>query len=152
MAFTRLALTAKCGAADDHPDQHAGDEARLQNEQGYGKERCVFEQGNPSRRVNQPLIDELGAEIEQERPQHEFGHVGEEAGIDGEHEHRDGCHGQAGQASAASGHVIERGSVQGDRAHIAAERRGSQIGDADRRQLALEVGFALGHEFDSGRI
>ena len=47
------------GAADDHADQYAGDKADLDDEQGNGKQRGIFEQRNAPRRVDEPAIDQI---------------------------------------------------------------------------------------------
>ena len=60
------------GAADDHADQDAGDEADLKNENGDGEQRGIFEQRDAPDGIDQPLIHEVGAEIEQQAAKHEF--------------------------------------------------------------------------------
>ena len=61
------------GAADDHADQHAGDEADLQNQEGDGKKRDILDRRDPPRRVDQPLVDELAAEISRSAPSTDLG-------------------------------------------------------------------------------
>jgi hypothetical protein len=140
------------GAADDHADQHAGDKADLDDEQGNGKQRGVFEERNAACRVNEPLLDEVEPQIEQQSAKHELGYISEEARIGGEHEPRDDCHDKAGEPSTAARRVVQGGPAQRDATDIATKRGPGQIGDAERLQVALEVGFASGDELDSGGV
>lgn len=142
----------KGGAADDDADQNAGDEADLKNEDRDREQRGIFEQRNSPRRVDQPLVNEMGAEIEQQTAKHEFGYVSEKAGISYQHQHRHGRHSEAGEAAAGAGHVVERGAVERDGADIAAKPGGNHVGDADGLQFALEIGLALGEKFEPGGV
>jgi hypothetical protein len=48
--------------------------------------------------------------------------------------------------------VVQGCPAQRDATDIAAKRGPGQIGDAERLQVALEVGFASGDELDSGGV
>ena len=77
------------------PDQHAGDKADLDDEQGNGKQRGVFEERNAACRVNEPLLMRLNPEIEQRSAQHELGHISEKPGLAVSTEPRDDRHDKA---------------------------------------------------------
>src|SRR6187397_1111723 len=82
------------GAADGHSDEHAGNEAELDDEQRDGEQRGVFEQRDPPRGIDQPLIHQARAEIEKQASEDEFGDVGDEARIDREHQDRSSSDGE----------------------------------------------------------
>ncbi len=75
----------KGGAADHHADQDAGDESPIDDQQGDGEQRQIFDRQQLPRRLDQPLIDEAGAEKEQEPAEDVFRHIAEESRIGDQH-------------------------------------------------------------------
>ena len=68
----------KGGAADDDADQHAGDEAEVNDERGNGDQRQIFEQQQVAA-TNERAIDRPdGTEIEQQPAESVFRHIAEE--------------------------------------------------------------------------
>ena len=73
------------GATDHDADQDAGDETRINDQDGDRDQRQIFEQQQAPRRLNQPLIDQVGAEIEQKPAENIFRHIAEERRIGDQH-------------------------------------------------------------------
>ena len=75
------AADAQCkrGAADDDAGEHAGDKAPVDNQKRDGDERQIVEELQLAGRLDQPLIDEAGAQEEQQAAENVFRHVTDEA-------------------------------------------------------------------------
>ena len=65
-------------AADHDADQDAGDEAPLQDDDDDREQRQIFGQRQPPPRLDDPFVQLVGAEIDQEAAEHEFRHVAEQ--------------------------------------------------------------------------
>jgi hypothetical protein len=91
----------------------------------------------------------LCAEIEQEPSQHVARHIGEKAGIGHQYHRRNGRDDEAAQAAAAARGIVDRRPAQRNAADITAKRGGTEIGDAKRRQLTLQIRFAAGNKLDA---
>ena len=152
IAFTRLALTAKVAQPMITPIKTPAMKPNLHDQNGDGEQRGIFERRDAPCRIDQPLIHQARAEIEQKAAEHEFRHVGEEARIEQQHQARDHGDDQAANPAAPAGRIGQRGAAERDAAHIAAERGSRHIGEAERLQLAPEIGLAPRHELDAGGV
>src|SRR5262245_7842637 len=72
----------KRGASDDYTRQHAGDEAPFDNDKDDREQRQIFGERQAGRRVDQPLIDQNSAEIEQQAAEHELRDIAKQRRID----------------------------------------------------------------------
>ncbi len=142
----------KGGAADHHADQDAGDETPLQDDDDDREQRQIFGERQPPARLHDPAVQRVGAEIEQQAAQHEFRHVAEQDRRKQQHRGGDRGRGQARKAAAAAGVVIQHGAADRDATGVAAEHARQHVGEACGVQLALEIGFAIGSDFDAGGV
>ena len=108
-----------------------------------GDQRQIFELRKPLARFDDPFVQLVGAEIEQQAAEHEFGNEAEQLGRDGEHQQRQRRGGEAGQPPAAAAGEIEDRAADRAAAGIAAEHAGEDVGRAGDVQLALQIGFAV---------
>ena len=84
-------------AADHDADQDAGDEAPLHDDDDDREQRQIFDRRQPAPRIDDPLVQLVGAEIDQQAAEHEFRHVAEQHRRDREHQDRNRRDGQAGK-------------------------------------------------------
>src|SRR6202000_590182 len=77
-------------AADDDPDQDAGNEAPLQNDEDDREQRQIFRPRKPAARLHDPFVKLVGAEIDQEAAEHEFRHVAEQRRREYQHQRTNG--------------------------------------------------------------
>ena len=74
----RAALKRKGRAADHDADQDAGDETPLHDDDDDRQQRQIFDHRKPPPRLDDPFVQLVGAEIDQQAAEHEFRHVAEQ--------------------------------------------------------------------------
>ena len=142
----------KGGATDHDPDQHAGDKARIDDQDRDGDQRQIFDQQQAPRRQDQPLIDEVGAEIEQEPAENIFRHIAEKRRTGEQHGRRDRSHGHAADTAGGAGGADQHRPAERGAAHIAAQRRDRDIGKPEHFEIAFDIGFAPSRDLEPGRV
>lgn len=73
-------------AADDHADQDARNEAPADDDDDDGDQREIFELRQPFARFDDPFVQLVGAQIEQQAAEYEFRHEAEKLRRDCEHQ------------------------------------------------------------------
>src|SRR6185312_11469301 len=149
IAFTRLALSAKVAQPIVTPMSTPAMKPNWTNEQCDGEQRGIFEQRDPPRGIDQPLIHQARAEIEKQASEDEFGDVGDEARIDREHQDRSSSDGEPANRAAAACGVYQRCPAKRNAAHIAADQPGHRVRRAKRLELSAKLRLAARGKLDS---
>ena len=139
-------------AADDDPDQNARHEAPLDDDDDDRQQRGVLGPGQALAQLDNPFVQLVRAQIEQEPAKHEFRHVAEQLGRIRQHQQRDGRDCQAGQPPPAAAAEIQDGAAYRDATAIAAQRSGQDIGKAGDVEFAFQIGFAMSRDLDAGGV
>ena len=142
----------KCRAADDDPDQDAGDKAPLHDDEDDREQRQIFGPGQPLARFDDPSVQLVRAKIDQQAAEHEFRHVAEQFGRDRQHQQGDQRDRQPGKPAPAAVAEIEDGAADRDASGIAAERAGQDIGKAGDVEFAFQIGLAMDRDLDAGGV
>lgn len=121
----------------------------MDDEQRDGEQRGIFEQRDPPRGIDQPLIHQARAEIEKQASEDEFGDVGDEARIDREHQDRSSSDGEPANRAAAACGVYQRCPAKRNAAHIAADQPGHRVRRAKRLELSAKLRLAARGKLDS---
>ena len=116
------------------------------------QQRQVFGDREAPARLDDPFVQLIGAEIDQEPAEHEFRHVAEQIRRDRQHQRADRRDGEAGQPSAAAGVEIEDRPADRDAAGITGEAADYDIGEAGDVQLAFQIGLAMHCNLDPGGV
>src|SRR5581483_8437877 len=83
----------KGGAADDHAKQNPGNNPPLHDHDNDHEQRHILDDREAPPRLNDPFVKRVGAEIEQQSPEYEFGYVPEQSRCKQQHQERD-CRGR----------------------------------------------------------
>ena len=136
-------------AADHDTDQDAGDEAPLHDDDDDRQQRQIFDRRKPPPRLDDPSIELVRSEVDQQAAENEFRHIAEQHRRHRQHQRRDRRNGEAGQATGSAAIEVEHGTADRNAPGIAAERARQDVGDAGDVELALKVGFAMRRDFDA---
>src|SRR5579883_437268 len=110
----------KGGAADDDAKQNPGNHPPLHDHGNDHEQRHIFDDREAPPRLNDPFVKRVGAEIEQQSPEYEFGYVAEQGRRKQQHQERD-CRGRdAREWPGAAAVEIEHGAANGNASGITA--------------------------------